>query len=81
MIKIGSVVNFFEKTEVCVVNLVQDIDISYQIKVIHPLNDSISPKIEFIQIGTKKVNFVKKGQTVIIKFDEKIKPGSEIYKN
>lgn len=81
MFKLGTVINYLEKTEVCIVELIQDIDINYDIKVMHELRDSFTTRIEFIQIGSKKVELAKKGQTVIIKFDKPIRKGSEIYKN
>ena len=51
------------------------------IRVMDRLKDSIQPKIEYIQIGFKKVTFANSGETVAIKFDEKIKEGSEIFRS
>jgi hypothetical protein len=81
MFKLGTVINFFEKTGVCVVELIQDIDINFKLKAMHEYKDTTDISIEFIQIGSKKTDFATKDQIVIIKFDKALRKGTEIYKN
>ena len=81
MFKIGAVTKYYEKTGVSIVTLISDLSIDDNIRVMDRLKDSIQPKIEYIQIGFKKVSFAPKGETVAIKFDEQIKEGSEIFRS
>ena len=80
MFKIGTVSKYYEKTGVSIVTLISDLSINDSIRVMDRLKESIQPKIEYIQIGFKKVSFAPKGETVAIKFDEQIKEGSEIFR-
>ncbi|OGM86796.1 hypothetical protein A2616_02575 [Candidatus Woesebacteria bacterium RIFOXYD1_FULL_33_11] len=80
MLKVGTVSKYYEKTGVSIVTLISDLSINDNIRVMDRLKDSIQPKIIFIQVGFKKINFAPKGETVAIKFDEQIKEGSEIFR-
>lgn len=81
MFKIGTVSKYYEKTDVSIVTLVSDLSIDDNVRVLDRFKDSIQPKIIYIQIGFKKVSYAKKGETVAIKFNEKIKEGSEIFRS
>lgn len=81
MFKVGTVTKYYQKTGIAVVDLISDLSKDDEIRILDNLRDSFVTNIEYIQLGTKKVNFVEKGQTVCIKFDEKVKEGSEIYRS
>jgi len=81
MFKVGTVSKYYEKTGVAIVTLISGLSVDDDIRVMDRLKDSIQPKIEYIQIGFKKVTFANSGETVAIKFDEKIKEGSEIFRS
>jgi len=81
MFKVGTVSKYYEKTDVSIVTLISDLSVDDNIRVMYRLKDSIQPKIEYIQIGFKKVSFAPKGETVAIKFNEQIKEGSEIFRS
>jgi len=81
MFKVGTVSKYYEKTGICIVTLISDLSVDDDIRVMDRLKDSIQPKIEYIQTGFKKVTFANKGEMVAIKFDEKIKEGSEIFRS
>ncbi len=82
MFKIGTVTKYLEKTGVCIVDLIADLGVSDKIRIMHKYKDTIENiKIEFIQIGTQKVEIASKGTTAIVKFDQAVREGSEIYRN
>lgn len=80
MLKIGTVTKYYEKTGVSIVSLISDLSIDDNIRVMDRFKDTKQPKIEYIQIGIKKVNFAPRDGIVAIKFDEEIKEGSEIFR-
>lgn len=80
MFKIGTVTKYYEKTGISIVTLISDLSIDDNLRVMDRFKDSRQPKIEFIQVGYKKVNYAKKGEVVAIKFDDEIKEGSEIFR-
>lgn len=81
MFKIGTVSKYYEKTGVSIVELIADLSIDDNIRVMDRLKDSKQPRIEYIQIGSSKVNYANKGIVVAIKFDEAIKERSEIFRS
>ena len=81
MFKVGTVIKYYQKTGIAVVDLISDLSLDDKIRVLNNLRDSFVTTIKYIQLGTKRMNFAEKGQTVCIKFDEDVKEGSEIYRS
>jgi Elongation factor Tu domain 2. len=76
---IGTVEYFFDKIDVVAVNLTAGLRIGDKIEIGND-ESSIMQKVSNMQINRKDVSEAYKGDSVGIKLDYKVRPGSVVYK-
>lgn len=80
MIKIGKVINYYEKTGVAIVELTNPLTLGEKIKFVRGGNDIFSQVVESIQIGHKKVSGALAGEVIGLVANEFLEKETEVYK-
>ena len=80
MFKVGKVVNYFDKTNVSVVELNNILAVGDNIRVIRKWADAFEQKIEKIKIDYEDVSLARFGQTITLILSERVKKDDELYK-
>ena len=78
--KIGKITHYFSNIKVAVIKLSAPLKIGDKIKVIGGENTDFKQSIKSIEIDCKKVKLAKKGKSIGIKIDEKVREGYNVYK-
>lgn len=77
--KVGKVVHFFDKISVAIIDLTAGLKKGDQIEIVGKSPD-YSLTIGSMEIDHKKVSKAKKGDSIGIKVDQKLKDGDQVYK-
>lgn len=77
--KIGKVVHCYDKIDVAIVDLTAALNKGDEIKFVGKAGEC-TQKAESIEIEHKKVSKAKKGDSIGIKVDNKVKEGDQVFK-
>ena len=77
--KIGKVVHYYDKIKVAIVELKFGLSHGDEIEINSKFGE-FSQKVNSMEIEHKKVKKAKKGDSIGIKVDQKVKEGDEVYK-
>lgn len=80
LLKIGTVINFYEKIGICVVELSSGLAVGDTIRFVRDSEDLFEQKVDSIQIEHEKVEFAAAGSVVGLKPQKSVNEGVEIYK-
>jgi len=78
--KIGKITHYFSDIKVAVIKLSAPLKIGDKIKVVGGEKTDFKQSIKSMQIDHEKVKLAKKGKSVGIKIDEKVREGYNVYK-
>jgi len=77
--KIGTISHYFGQIGVAVIDLADELKVGDKIKIKGSVTD-YEQEVSSIQIDKKPVATAKKGQSIGLKVNEKIRVGDEVYK-
>jgi len=78
--KIGKITHYFSEIKVAVIKLSAPIKIGDSIKVVGGESTDFKQKVKSMQIDHNKVRAAKKGKSIGLKIDEKVREGYNVYK-
>ena len=78
-ILIGEVTHFFGHIKVAVLELTKPLSIGDEIK-IQGGTTEFTQKVKSMEIDSQKIKKAKKGQSIGLKVDEKVRPGYKVFK-
>jgi hypothetical protein len=78
--KIGKITHYFSNIKVAVIKLSETLKVGDKIRVVGGENTDFKQQVKSIQIDYKKVKLAKKGKSIGIKIDEKVREGYIVYK-
>ena len=78
--KIGKITHYFSDIKVAVIKLSFPLKVGDKIKVTGGENTDFKQSVKSIQINHIKVKSAKKGKSIGIKIDEKVREGYNVYK-
>jgi len=79
-LKVGKVVHYYEKIGVAVVDLNKKLKVGDRIKFVRGGADLFEQEVCSMEFEHKKIDSAKKGESVGMKVDQKVKNGVEVYK-
>lgn len=77
--KIGTVTHYFGKIGVAVLELAKELKVGDKIRFVGG-KDDFEQEVNSMQIDKKQVNEAKKGESIGLKVNEKIRVGDEVYR-
>ena len=78
--KIGKIAHYFSNIKVAVIKLSSPLKIGDTIKITGGENTDFKQKVKSMQIDHEKVKIAKKGKSIGLKIDEKVREGYNVYK-
>ena len=79
--KIGKVTHFYDKINVAVVRLEDDLSVGDTIKFVRGGEELFSQKVDSIQMEHENIDHATKGQEVGLKVEQEAKDGAEVFKD
>lgn len=80
MFKIGTVINYYEKIGVTVIQLTSNLTIGDEIKIYKDGQLVLIQKVDKIIMNQQNITFAKSKDVIALKLNEKVQKGSEIYR-
>lgn len=81
MFKVGTVLKYYEKLGMAIVDLTSDLLVGDHIKYKNIHDHEEDQVVEVMQMEHKKIDFAKAGSVVGLQLDEEATEGTEIYKS
>ncbi|MDH7476520.1 MAG: hypothetical protein QHH09_03560 [Microgenomates group bacterium] len=78
--KIGKVAHFYNKIQVAIIDLDDDLKVGDKIKFIRHGKDLFEQEILSMELDHQKIESAKKGDSIGIKVDQPVKEGAEVFK-
>jgi putative protease len=78
--KVGKVTHYFSNIKVAVIRLSAPLKIGEVLKITGGENTDFNQKVKSMQIDHEKVKTAKKGKSIGLKIDEKVREGYNVYK-
>ncbi len=80
MFKVGTVIQYFEKTGIAFIKLENTISVGEKIKFVDKTVDIFEQIVESIQVGFNKLDFANRGSLIGVKTIQPVKVGNEVFK-
>ena len=77
--QIGKITHYFDHISVGVVELTSTLKLGEEIHIIGGERDFVQ-EVASMQVEHESIKKAKKGNSIGLKFDEKVKPGDKVYK-
>lgn len=77
---IGEITHYFSNIEVAVIKLLAPLKVGAKIRVVGGEETDFEQEVDSMQIDHKEVKTGKKGDSVGMKIDEKVREGYKVYK-
>jgi len=78
--KVGKITHYFSNIKVAVIRLSAPLKIGEVIRITGGENTDFNQKVKSMQIDHEKVKMAKKGKSIGLKIDEKVREGYNVYK-
>jgi len=75
--KVGTITHYFDKIGVAVVDLTDNLAVGDMVRI---GENSITQNVESMQVEHEKINEAKRGDTIGLKVEGKVKKGDEVYR-
>jgi len=79
-LKVGKVVHYYDKIGVAVVDLDKKLTVGDRIKFVRRGTDLFEQEVSSMEFEHRKIDSAKKGESVGMRVDQKVKKGVEVYK-
>lgn len=77
---IGKVTHYFSKIEVAVIELADTLKVGESIRIVGGEDTDFTQNVDSMEIEHEKVETAKKGDSVGLKVDQKVREGYKVYK-
>ena len=77
---IGKVTHYFDKIKVMVVELIESLKAGDMIRIIGGESTDFEQKVGSMEVDHKKIKQAKKGESVGLEAEEKVREGYKVYK-
>ena len=79
-LKIGTVLHFYDKIGVAIIELSSDFSVGDKIKFVRGGEDLFEQTVDSMEVDHQSLTNAKKGDIVGLKVNEEVKEGAEVYK-
>ncbi len=79
-VKVGTVVHFFDRIGVAAIELMGDVTVGDQVRFVRRGRVLFEQKISSMQIEHDPVAAARRGQSIGLKTDEKVREGTRVYR-
>ncbi|MCD6402384.1 hypothetical protein J7L36_00815 [bacterium] len=77
---VGKITHYFGKVGVAVVKLRDVLKVGDTIKIVGGIDTDFEQKVKSMEVDHKKVQTAKKGESIGLKVDKKVREGYQVYK-
>lgn len=78
-LRTGKVVHYYDKIGVAVIDLNKKLTVGERIKFVRQGKELFQQEVVSMQYEHKKINSAKKGESVGLQVEQKVKKGTEVY--